>query len=244
MGAICNGLAAYGGVRPVCSTFLMFSDYMKNSIRLASLMRVPVVFVYTHDSVGLGEDGPTHQPIEHLAGLRAIPGLVVLRPADATEASAAWQFALQRFEGPTVLVLSRQGLPTLERAPDLARGAYVVRDGDDCILMATGSEVPLAQQAAQVLADRGIAARVVSMPSWELFLAQPIAYQHEVLPPAITQRVAVEAAASLGWHRFTGLDGAVIAIDRFGASAPGDQVMAHLGITVDAVVAAATEQLA
>ena len=244
MGAICNGMAAYGGVRPVCSTFLMFSDYMKNSIRMASLMRVPVVFVYTHDSVGLGEDGPTHQPIEHLAGLRAIPGLVVLRPADATEASAAWQFALQRFEGPTVLVLSRQGLPTLERAPDLARGAYVVSDGDDCILMATGSEVPLAQQAADVLAGRGIAARVVSMPSWELFLAQPIEYQHEVLPPAITQRVAVEAAASLGWHRFTGLNGAVIAIDRFGASAPGDQVMAHLGITVDAVVAAATEQLA
>jgi transketolase len=244
MAAICNGIAAYGGLRPVCSTFLMFSDYMKNAIRMASLMRLPVVFVYTHDSVGLGEDGPTHQPIEHLAALRAIPGLVVLRPADATEASAAWQIALQRSDGPTALVLSRQGLPTLAHAPDVARGAYVLRDGDDCILMATGSEVPLVMQAAQVLADGGIAARVVSMPSWELFLAQPLEYQHQVLPPTITRRVAVEAAASLGWHRFTGLDGAVVAIDRFGASAPGDQVMAHLGITVDAVVAAAIEQLA
>lgn len=244
MGAISNGLAAYGGLRPVCSTFLMFSDYMKNTIRMASLMRVPVVFVYTHDSVGLGEDGPTHQPVEHLAGLRAIPGLVVLRPADATETSAAWQIALERSDGPTALILSRQGLPTMDDTPDVARGAYVVRDGDDCILMATGSEVSLIRQAAEILAQRGIAARVVSMPSWELFVAQSQEYQHLVLPPAITRRVAIEAAASLGWHRFAGLDGTVIAIDRFGASAPGDQVMRHLGITVDAVVAAATAHLA
>lgn len=242
MGAISNGLAAHGGIRPVCSTFLMFSDYMKITLRMASLQHLPVVFVYTHDSVGLGEDGPTHQPVEHLAGLRAIPGLVVIRPADATEASAAWQVALERTDGPTVLVLSRQGLPTLDGAADVARGAYVLREGGDCILMATGSEVPLVLEAAEVLAGQGIAARVVSMPSWELFLAQPRAYRDAVLPPAITRRVAVEAAASFGWHRFTGLDGVVVAIDRFGASAPGDVVMAHLGITVDAVVDAVVRQ--
>ncbi len=240
MGAISNGLAAHGGLRPVCSTFLMFSDYMKNTIRMAALQKLPVVFVYTHDSVGLGEDGPTHQPIEHLAALRAVPGLVVLRPADATEAAGAWEFAVQRTDGPSVLVLSRQGLPTLARTPDVARGAYVLRDGGDCILLATGSEVPLIQRAADVLSDRGIAARVVSMPSWELFLAQPRDYQDSVLPPGIRSRVSVEAAATLGWHRFVGLEGIAIGIDRFGASAPGDVVMAHLGITVEAVVEAAT----
>jgi transketolase len=240
MGAICNGLAAHGGLRPVCSTFLMFSDYMKNTIRMAALQRLPVVFVYTHDSVGLGEDGPTHQPIEHLAALRAIPGVVVIRPADATEAAGAWELAITRTDGPTVLVMSRQGLPTLAHTPDVARGAYVLRDGDDCILMATGSEVPLIQRAADVLADRGIDARVVSMPSWELFVAQPREYQDTVLPPALRQRVSIEAAATLGWHRFVGLDGRAIGIDRFGASAPGDVVLAHLGITVEAVVEAAS----
>jgi transketolase len=240
MGAISNGLAAHGGLRPVCSTFMMFSDYMKNTVRMAALQKLPVVFVYTHDSVGLGEDGPTHQPIEHLAALRAVPGLVVFRPADATEAAGAWEIAIQRTDGPSVLVLSRQGLPTLARTPDVARGAYVLRDGGDCILLATGSEVPLVQRAADVLSDRGIAARVVSMPSWELFLAQPRDYQDRVLPPGIRSRVSVEAAATLGWHRFVGLDGIAIGIDRFGASAPGDVVMAHLGITVEAVVEAAT----
>jgi transketolase len=240
MGAICNGIAAHGGLRPVCSTFMMFSDYMKNTLRMAALQRLPVVFVYTHDSVGLGEDGPTHQPVEHLAALRAIPDLVVIRPADAKEAAGAWELAITRTDGPTVLVLSRQGLPTLPHAPDLARGAYVLRDGDDCILMATGSEVPLIEQAADVLADRGIDARVVSMPSWELFVAQPQEYQDSVLPPAIRRRVSIEAAATLGWHRFVGLDGIAIGIDRFGASAPGDVVLAHLGITVEAVVAAAS----
>ncbi len=242
MGAISNGLAAHGGLRPVCSTFMMFFDYMKNTIRLAALQHLPVVFVYTHDSVGLGEDGPTHQPIEHLAALRAIPGVVVLRPADATEAAGAWEVAITRTDGPSVLVLSRQGLPTLEHAPDVTRGAYVLREGADCILLATGSEVPLARRAADVLADRGIDARVVSMPSWELFLAQPHDYQDSVLPPGIRNRVSVEAGATLGWHRFVGLDGTAIGIDRFGASAPGDVVMAHLGITVEAVVEAATAQ--
>jgi transketolase len=241
MGAISNGLAAHGGIRPVCSTFLMFSDYMKNSIRMASLMRLPVVFVYTHDSVGLGEDGPTHQPVEHLAALRAIPGLVVLRPADATEASQAWQIAVERREGPTVLVFSRQGLPTLEHTPQTERGAYVVREGTDCILIATGSEVPLARQAAEVLADRGVQVRVVSMPSCELFVAQPQDYRDAVLPPSQTRRISIEAASTFGWHRFVGLDGRTIGIDRFGASAPGDIVLERLGISVDAVVRAATE---
>lgn len=239
MGAICNGLAAHGGLRPVCSTFLMFSDYMKNTIRMAALQHLPVVFVYTHDSVGVGEDGPTHQPVEQLAGLRAIPGLVVLRPADATEVVAAWTTAMTRTTGPTVLVLSRQGLPTLPPIAGALRGGYVVADGNDCILLATGSEVQVVMAARTVLAERGISARVVSLPSWEVFMAQDQAYRHDVLPPSMTKRVAIEAAASLGWHRFTGLDGTVIAIDRFGASAPGDEVMEHLGITVDAVVDAA-----
>jgi transketolase len=243
MGAITNGLAAHGGFRPVCSTFLVFSDYMKNTLRLAALMGLPSVFVYTHDSVGLGEDGPTHQPIEHLAGLRAIPDLVVIRPADARETAQAWEVALARRDGPTVLVFTRQGVPTLDGTPQVARGAYVVRDGADCILVSAGSEVHVALAAADLLASEGVGARVVSMPSHELYLAQSQEYRDEVLPPAVTARVAVEAAASEGWHRFTGLTGRVVAIDRFGASAPGDVVMAHLGITPMAVAAAARAQL-
>ena len=243
MGAMTNGMAAHGGLRPVCSTFLQFSDYMKNTIRLASLMHLPSVFVYTHDSVALGEDGPTHQPIEHLAGLRAIPGIAVIRPADATEVAAAWAVALERDTAPTVLVFTRQGLPTMEWDADVARGAYVVRDGDDCILMGAGSEVHVALDAADLLQRDGISARVVSMPSWELFLAQPRDYREHVLPGAIQARVAVEAGASLGWHRFTGLDGRVVAIDRFGVSAPGDVALTHLGITPQAVADAAAEQL-
>ncbi len=243
MGAITNGLAAHGGLRPVCSTFLVFSDYMKNTIRLAALMRLPSVFVFTHDSVALGEDGPTHQPVEHLAGLRAIPGLVVIRPADANETAAAWATALERTDGPTVLVFTRQGLPTMDWAADVDRGAYVVRDGGDCILMGAGSEVHTALAAADLLAADGVAARVVSMPSWELFLAQPEAYRESVLPSGTTARVAVEAGASLGWHRFTGLTGRVVAIDRFGTSAPGEVALEHLGITPQAVASAAREQL-
>ena len=240
MAAISNGLAAHGGLRPVCSTFLMFSDYMKNSIRMAALMRLPVVFVFTHDSVGLGEDGPTHQPVEHLAALRAIPGLTVIRPADATETSQAWEFAMTHTTGPTVLVFSRQGLPTLDHVPAVSRGGYVIREGDDCILIATGSELEVARGAAEVLADRGVQARVVSLPSWELFVAQPAEYRDTVLPPANRRRVSVEAAATLGWHRFVGLDGIAIGIDRFGASAPGDIVLERLGISVAAVVDAAS----
>lgn len=239
MAAIVNGLAAHGGFRPVCSTFLTFSDYMKNSIRLAALMNVSSVFVFTHDSIALGEDGPTHQPIEHVAGLRAIPGLVVLRPADAAETAGAWRVAIERTDGPTALVLSRQSLAPLPGDPDVGRGAWVVAGGEDCILIASGSEVGVALEARDELAASGIGARVVSMPSHELFEAQDPAYRESVLPSAMRARVAVEAGSPEGWHRWTGIDGAVVALDRFGESAPGDVVREHLGITGEAVADAA-----
>ncbi len=243
MGAITNGLAAHGGWRPTSATFFTFSDYMKNPIRLAALMELPSIFVFTHDSVGLGEDGPTHQPIEHLAGLRAIPRLVTIRPADANEAAGAWRVALSRRDGPTALILSRQGLHTLPGPIPVERGAYVLEDGDDCILIATGSEVGVAREARGVLAGDGISARVVSMPSFELFRAQERSYRDEVLPPSLTARVAVEAASPFGWSEWVGLTGAVVAIDRFGASAPGPDALAALGITSRAVAEAAKAQV-
>jgi transketolase len=243
MGAITNGIAAHQGLRPVCSTFFTFSDYMKNTLRLAALMGLPSIFVYTHDSVGLGEDGPTHQPIEHLAGLRAIPHLVTIRPADANETAVGWRVAIGRIHGPTVLVLTRQGLPTLPGVPPVERGAYVLADGDDCILIGTGSEVKVALAARELLAADGISARVVSMPSFELFRQQEAGYRDEVLPPALRARVAVEAASPFGWSEWVGLDGAVVGIDRFGASAPGDEALAALGITPEAVAAAAAAQV-
>ncbi|MEQ8834947.1 MAG: transketolase [Miltoncostaeaceae bacterium] len=239
MGAITNAIAAHGGLRPVCSTFFTFSDYMKNTLRLAALMHVGSIFVFTHDSVALGEDGPTHQPIEHLAGLRAIPGLVTLRPADAAEVAAAWTVAIARTDGPTALILSRQGVASLGGSADVARGAYVVADGQDCLLMATGAEVQVAMAAREALAAEGIGARVVSMPSWELFRAQDPAYRESVLPAGMRARVSVEAAARLGWGEWVGLDGASVGIDRFGVSAPGAQAMEHLGVTADAVADAA-----
>ena len=239
MGAITNAIAAHGGLRPVCSTFFTFSDYMKNTLRLASLMHLPSVFVFTHDSVALGEDGPTHQPIEHLAGLRAIPGLVTLRPADATEVAGAWEVAISRTDAPTALVLSRQGLPTLPGPVAVERGGYVVADGADCILIATGAEVHLALAARGQLERDDISARVVSMPSWELFRGQDAAYRDEVLPPSMTARVSVEAASPLGWAEWTGSAGATIGIDRFGVSAPGPEAMRALGITAEAVADAA-----
>ena len=239
MAAITNGLAAHGGLRPVCSTFLTFSDYMKNGIRLAALMELPSIFVFTHDSIALGEDGPTHQPVEHVAGLRAIPGLVVLRPADAAETAGAWRVAIERVAGPTVLVLTRQALPPLPGDPDVGRGAWVVAEGEDCILIASGSEVTTALAAREALASEGIAARVVSMPSHELFAAQEPGYRDAVLPPATRARVAIEAATPQGWHRWTGLDGAVVGLERFGESAPGEVVQEHLGITGEAVANAA-----
>ncbi len=264
MGAVTNGMAAHGGVRPFGATFLVFSDYMRPSVRLAALSELPVIYVWTHDSVGLGEDGPTHQPVEHLASLRAIPNLVVLRPADANETAEAWRIALRHTRGPVALVLSRQKLPVFDRAvvapaSGVARGAYVLAEAPpsaaggpvgkksarpDVILMATGSEVALALEAHQRLVADGIRSRVVSMPCWELFEQQPHAYRDEVLPPAVFARVGIEAAATFGWDRWTGPGGAVIGIDRFGASAPGSVVMAQLGFTADHVVDVARTVLA
>jgi transketolase len=239
MGAITNGLAAHGGLRPAASTFFTFSDYMKNPIRLAAMMRLPSIFVFTHDSIGLGEDGPTHQPIEHLAALRAIPQLITIRPAEANEAAAAWRIALGRTDAPTALVLSRQGLPTLAGPLPVERGAYVLEEGDDCILIGTGSEVHVALAARELLAGEGVSARVVSMPSFELFREQEAGYRDEVLPPGMRARVAVEAASPFGWAEWVGDDGAVVAIDRFGVSAPGPVAMEALGITPEAVAGAA-----
>jgi len=243
MGAIVNGMALHGGVAPYGATFLIFSDYMRPSIRLSALMNTRSIFVFTHDSIGVGEDGPTHQPVEQLASLRAIPGLVVLRPADANETAAAWKVALSH-DGPVALALTRQNLPVLE--PESAhagvrRGAYVVGDTDGApavVIVATGSEVHLALEARGVLAGEGITARVVSMPSWELFRAQGDAYRAGVLPAGVP-RVAVEAGCTQGWRDVVGDSGAVIGLDRFGASAPGDLAMEKLGFTPERVAAAA-----
>ena len=247
MGCALNGLALHGGIRPYGGTFLIFSDYMKPAVRLAALMETNPVFVYTHDSVGLGEDGPTHQPIEQLAGLRAIPHLLVIRPADANETAQAWKVALESKHRPTALALTRQGVPTLEGTADLAaegvaRGAYVLASGGDApdvILIASGSEVPLAMQARETLAEEGVEARVVSMPCDRLFFEQDEAYRESVLPKAVRARVAVEAASPLGWGRFVGLDGAVVGLDRFGTSAPGTEAYEALGFVAGTVVDAA-----
>jgi transketolase len=252
MGGIMNGLALHGGVRPYGGTFLVFSDYLRPSIRLAALMDQPVVYVFTHDSIGVGEDGPTHQPVEHLAALRAIPNLTVLRPGDAVETAEAWRYVLSQTHGPAVLALSRQGLPVLEgtvkHARDgVRRGAYIVEEaanGDPAaIVIATGSELHLAVQAQQRLAEDGIHVRVVSMPSWELFEQQDEAYRNDVLPPAVTKRLAVEAGSSMGWERYVGAEGDVLGIDRFGESAPGNKVMEAFGFTVENVVARLRELL-
>jgi transketolase len=251
MGGILNGLALHGGTRPYGGTFLIFSDYMRPAIRLAALMEQPVVYVFTHDSIGLGEDGPTHQPIEHLTALRAIPNLMVFRPADAAETVVGWRVALARSDGPTALILTRQALPVLDRtrytaAEGAACGAYVLADTPEAgvILIATGSEIPIALEAQALLGAMDVRARVVSMPSMELFDAMPAAYRESVLPKALRARVAVEAGATLGWGRYVGLDGAVVGVDRFGASAPYQRVYRELGLTAEAVVAAAQGVLA
>ena len=239
MSAIANGLAA-SGMRPYVATFFNFLDYAKPSVRLSALSRLPVIWVYTHDSVGLGEDGPTHQPIEQLATLRATPDVCVFRPADANETVAGWRIALGR-DLPTALILTRQALAVLDpgRYPvaDAARGGYILEgDADpDVILIGTGSEVHVALAARGLLRDRGVSSRVVSLPSWELFEEQPESYRTEVLPPEIEARVSVEAAATLGWERYVGLHGAVIGLDRFGASAPGATVLKNLGFTPERV---------
>ncbi|MBZ5640204.1 MAG: transketolase [Acidobacteriia bacterium] len=254
MTAILTGMAHHGGVVPFGATFLTFSDYMRPGIRLAALSAAHVIYVWTHDSIALGEDGPTHQPIEQLASLRAMPNMVVLRPADANETVEAWRVALRHTGGPVGLVLTRQKLPVLDRATlapaaGTARGAYVLIDADqgmppELILIATGSEVSLALAAQKQLSGEGIRSRVVSMPSWELFEAQPVEYRHDVLPPAVRARVSVEAGSPFGWERYVGPTGAIIGVDRFGASAPGPVVMAHHGFTVEHLVATARAVLA
>ena len=253
MGGIGNGLALHGGFLPYLGTFLNFSDYMRGSVRLAALTGLHVIYVWTHDSVGLGEDGPTHQPVEHYAALRAMPNLWFLRPGDPNEAIAAWRLAVERRGGPVALALTRQKLPVLGGTAELAgagvaRGGYVLveaRDDDgrsvppDVILIATGSELQLGVTAAAELAEEGIRARVVSLPCWELFEAQPTAYRERVLPATVTRRVSVEAGVSLGWDRWVGGEGAMIAIERFGASAPGAEIFEHFGYTTAAVCEAA-----
>jgi transketolase len=248
MGGVANGLAYHGGFLPYVGTFLNFSDYMRGSVRLAALAGLHVIYVWTHDSVGLGEDGPTHQPVEHYAALRAMPNLWFVRPGDANEATAAWVLAVERRGGPVALSLTRQKLPILEGTADLAydgvrRGGYVLRrargedagKAPDLLLVATGSELQLAMAAAEALDGDGIAARVVSLPCWEAFERQDRAYRDEVLPPAVKRRLSVEAGASLGWERWVGDEGAMIAIDHFGASAPAGTIFEHLGFTTDHV---------
>lgn len=248
MGSAANGMAAHGGVIPFTATFLVFADYMRPPIRLAAISKLKVIFVFTHDSIAVGEDGPTHQPVEQLLSLRAIPDLVTIRPADANETADAWRVALE-LEGPSTLIFSRQDLPILDRSQaegGVANGAYILSGASgqpDIVLIGTGSEVSLAVQAAGLLAEHGITARVVSMPSWELFERQDTDYQERVLGPAGTPRVAVEAGVTIGWERWVGPDGAVVGIDRFGASGPGAEVMAYFGFTPEHVAETALRLL-
>ena len=244
MGAVMNGMALHGGLRPYGGTFLIFSDYMRPAVRLAALMQVRSTYVYTHDSIAVGEDGPTHQPIEQIASLRAIPDLMVIRPSDANETREAWSAAM-REPGPVALMLTRQKVPVLGGdAGSLRRGAYVLQDAPgeeavDVILIATGSEVHVAVEAADVLGASGVRARVVSMPSWELFERQGQEYRDSVLLPDVKARVSIEAGVTFGWGRYVGDAGRSIGIDRFGASAPGSENLRQFGFTVENVVATA-----
>jgi transketolase len=250
MGGIMNGMALHGGIRPYGGTFLVFSDYMRGSVRLAALMGVPVIYVFTHDSIGLGTDGPTHQPIEHVMSLRAMLNMTVIRPADAAETAVAWRMAIENLSGPTSLILSRQGVPTLDRsklasADGAAKGAYILSDAKNpqVLLLATGSEVQIALAAQAKLAEQDVAARVISMPSWEIFAAQDAAYRESVLPKAITARVSIEAGVPLGWERYLGFDGIAIGLNRYGASAPYKAIYENLGLTPEAMVQAALSLL-
>lgn len=245
MCAASSGIQLHGGIRPYASTFFVFTDYARPAIRLASLMELPVIYTMTHDSVGLGEDGPTHQPVEHLASLRAMPGITVIRPADANETIEAWKAALKNYAGPSMLVLTRQKLPILDRdefssAEGLHKGAYVISPEEgstpDVILIGTGSEVHLLTQAQKELKESGTDARVVSMPSWELFEDQSQSYRDEVLPPSVHKRLAVEAGSSLGWHKWVGDKGDTITIDHFGSSAPYKEIFEHFGFTVENIL--------
>lgn len=250
MGAAVNGMAAHGGLLPFSATFLVFSDYMKAPIRLGALSKLKAFYVFTHDSIGVGEDGPTHEPVEHLAGLRAIPGLNVMRPADATETSEAWAVAIQH-NGPTLFAFTRQNLPHLDRSKakniDVSKGAYILSEADgslpDVILIGTGSEVALCMKAQEKLRGYGVKARVVSMPSWYLFQAQDESYRENILPKAVKKRVTVEAGSTYGWERWAGDDGTIIGIDHYGASAPGAEIMKNFGFTAEHVTAAALRLL-
>ena len=251
MGAMMNGMALHGGIRPYGGTFLVFSDYMRPSVRLAALMKQPVIYIWTHDSIFLGEDGPTHQPVEHLAALRAIPNLRVFRPADANETAMAWALSLEHRSGPSAILLSRQGLPIYDDTrlgQGSERGAYVLdrEEGDDgpaVILLASGSEVATAREAAGLLKEQGVAARVVSMPCWEVFVDQDMDFRDSVLPRTVTTRVAVEAGCPFGWERYTGPDGVVIGMNRFGASAPIKDLAENFGFTAENVAAQAKNLL-
>lgn len=245
MAAAVNGLALHGGIIPFGATFLVFSDYNKPSIRIAALSHIPSIFVFTHDSIGLGEDGPTHQPIEHLAALRATPNVAVFRPADANETAWCWKAAIQKTDGPSVMVFTRQNLPTLDRsvyasASHTEKGAYILKEAGngtpDLILMATGSEVEIIVKAAQQLEEKGVATRVVSMPCIDLFEEQDDSYKETVLPPDVSARISIEASSPYGWHKYTGSNGIVMGIDRFGESAPYEEVYEYLGLTVEKVV--------
>jgi transketolase len=251
MGGVMNGMALHGGLRPFGGTFLIFSDYMRPAIRLAALMGQPVVYVFSHDSIGLGEDGPTHQPVEQLASLRAVPNLLDLRPGDAAETEIAWRVAVERTEGPTFLALSRQKVSLLDRrglehggalasAEGLRRGGYVLAEASGgrpaAILLASGTELGLALEARERLESEGTPTRVVSLPSWYLFARQERAYREEVLPPRVTRRVSIEAASPFGWERWIGAGGHAVGLDRFGASAPAEVLFEKLGFTVDAIV--------
>jgi transketolase len=239
MAAACNGMAAHGGIRPFAATFLIFADYLKPSLRLSALMKLPVVYIGTHDSIGVGEDGPTHQPIEQLATLRATPNVRVFRPADATETTECWRLAMERTDGPSVLALTRQKLPVFDRtvlapAKGVRRGGYILKEASAApkvILLATGSEVSIALAAAEILEKEGTPTRVVSMPSWEIFAAQPQSYRDQVLPPRVTARVSMEAAATFGWERWVGSGGRALGLDHFGASAPAERLYQEFGLT-------------
>ena len=242
MAAICNGIRLHGGLRPYCATFFVFSDYMKNAMRMSAIMGLNVPYILTHDSIGVGEDGPTHQPIEQLAGLRAMPGLTVFRPADSKEVAAGWVAAMTG-DTPVALVLTRQDLPLYEKSgADALKGGYILSDCEgtpDVLLMASGSEVEQCMGAQELLKAEGVKARVISMPSFELFEAQSNEYKESVMPANVRARVAVEAAATFGWHKYVGLDGAVIGLDRFGASAPYKLLFQEFGFTAENVAATA-----
>ena len=254
MGAIMNGIAAHGGTRVFGGTFLTFSDYMRGAVRLAALMQLPVTYVWTHDSIGLGEDGPTHQPVEHLAALRAIPGLDIVRPADANETTACWKTVMEHTDRPAGMVLTRQNVPVFPRGEggfadtsNVSKGGYVLLDAEDgtpdVVLIGTGSEVQLAVQAREILAEKGIAARVVSMPCREWFDAQTPAYRETVIPPTLKARVSVEAGIAMGWREIVGDHGRIVSLEHYGASADYERIYREFGITAEAVAAAAEDSI-